>query len=256
MLATSPISPLIVVFIVAAVMRLAQGSATVAIITAAGIVRADRERDSRYRPDLIVLALLLRRLRIFACSAIPGFLAGESIFRHERRGHLEIMDRDESPVVVFWPLAIVLLMQAAVESVKLRTYVRGYNPMRERGDGFSCDRLSRRRITHGSSDCDLQCLAGGRITRAGQKPGPKVERFDFRPLMQQIWDGWGTLDPANTAKFYSKDAERTFFRPRAMKYTGWNEYQAGVKKAFAYYSSAKFSFTQEDMCAKGKLRLG
>jgi ketosteroid isomerase-like protein len=73
-----------------------------------------------------------------------------------------------------------------------------------------------------------------------KKPAPKTERFDFRPLMQQIWDAWGTLDPSNTAKFYSKDAKRVFFDLAPMQYTGWNEYQAGVKKAFAGYSSAKF----------------
>jgi gluconate transporter len=57
MLATSPISPLIVVFIVAAAMRLAQGSATVAIITAAGIVAPIVKGIPGYRPDMIVLAL-------------------------------------------------------------------------------------------------------------------------------------------------------------------------------------------------------
>jgi gluconate transporter len=57
MLATSPISPLVVVFIVAAAMRLAQGSATVAIITAAGIVAPIVKGIPGYRPDMIVLAL-------------------------------------------------------------------------------------------------------------------------------------------------------------------------------------------------------
>lgn len=69
----------------------------------------------------------------------------------------------------------------------------------------------------------------------------KVERFDFRPLMQQIWDAWGTLDPAKTAKYYSKDAKHVFFDIAPLKYTGWNEYAAGVKKAFADYSSGKFT---------------
>jgi hypothetical protein len=75
----------------------------------------------------------------------------------------------------------------------------------------------------------------------GGKAKGKVDHFDFRPLMQQIWDAWGTLNPANTAKFYSKDANRVFFDLAPMKYTGWSEYEAGVKKAFADYSSAKFT---------------
>jgi ketosteroid isomerase-like protein len=80
-------------------------------------------------------------------------------------------------------------------------------------------------------------LAGG---LCGQDK-KKVEPFDFRPLMQQIWDAWGTLDPANTAKFYSKDAKRVFFDLAPMQYKGWSEYEAGVKKMFADYSSAKFT---------------
>jgi ketosteroid isomerase-like protein len=84
------------------------------------------------------------------------------------------------------------------------------------------------------------CVMAGLLS-AQDKGKAKVERFDFRPLMQQIWDAWGTLNPANTAKFYSKDAKRTFFDLAPMKYTGWSEYEAGVKKMFADYSSAKFT---------------
>ncbi len=78
---------------------------------------------------------------------------------------------------------------------------------------------------------------------SGQDKKAKVERYDFHPLMQQIWDAWGTLDPANAARFYSKDSERTFFDLTPLKYTGWSEYAAGVKKTFADYSSAKFTLT-------------
>jgi gluconate transporter len=56
-LITSAISPLLVVYVVAALMRAAQGSATVAIITAAGIVAPIVKGIPGYSPDLIVLAL-------------------------------------------------------------------------------------------------------------------------------------------------------------------------------------------------------
>jgi H+/gluconate symporter-like permease len=56
-LITSSISPLLVVYVVAALMRAAQGSATVAIITAAGIVAPIVKGIPGYSPDLIVLAL-------------------------------------------------------------------------------------------------------------------------------------------------------------------------------------------------------
>jgi gluconate transporter len=57
LLATSSISPLIVAYIVAAAMRAAQGSATVAIITAAGIVAPLVKSIPGYTPEMIVLAL-------------------------------------------------------------------------------------------------------------------------------------------------------------------------------------------------------
>ena len=57
LLITSALSPLVVVYLVAAAMRMAQGSATVAIITAAGIVAPIVKGIPGYSPDLLVLAL-------------------------------------------------------------------------------------------------------------------------------------------------------------------------------------------------------
>ena len=57
LLLTSAISPLIVVWLIAACMRLAQGSATVSIITAAGIVAPMVKGIPGYSPDILVLAL-------------------------------------------------------------------------------------------------------------------------------------------------------------------------------------------------------
>jgi len=57
LLASSAISPLLVAYIVAAGLRMAQGSATVAIITAAGIVAPLVKGIAGYEPEMIVLAL-------------------------------------------------------------------------------------------------------------------------------------------------------------------------------------------------------
>jgi gluconate transporter len=57
LLVTSSVSPLIVVFVIATAMRIAQGSATVAIITAAGIVAPMVKGIPGYSPEIIVLAL-------------------------------------------------------------------------------------------------------------------------------------------------------------------------------------------------------
>ncbi len=53
----SSISPLLVVYLVALLMRVAQGSATVAIITAAGIVAPIVKGIPGYSPDILILAL-------------------------------------------------------------------------------------------------------------------------------------------------------------------------------------------------------
>jgi gluconate transporter len=57
LLVSSSISPLIVAYLVAAAMRAAQGSATVAIITAAGIIAPLVKSIPGYTPEMIVLAL-------------------------------------------------------------------------------------------------------------------------------------------------------------------------------------------------------
>jgi H+/gluconate symporter-like permease len=57
LLITSSISPLLVVYVVAIAMRIAQGSATVAIITAAGIVAPIVKGIPGYSPEILVLAL-------------------------------------------------------------------------------------------------------------------------------------------------------------------------------------------------------
>jgi gluconate transporter len=56
-LITSSLSPLLVVYVIAAAMRAAQGSATVAIITAAGIAAPIVKGIPGYSPDMLVLAL-------------------------------------------------------------------------------------------------------------------------------------------------------------------------------------------------------
>ena len=57
MLAASPISPILIAYLVATGLRLAQGSATVAIITAAGIVAPLVKDIPNQSPELLVLAL-------------------------------------------------------------------------------------------------------------------------------------------------------------------------------------------------------
>lgn len=65
-----------------------------------------------------------------------------------------------------------------------------------------------------------------------------------KAYLQKIWDGWATLDPANTAKFYAT-GPHTFFDIAPLKYNSWDEYQNGVKGVLAGYKSAKFTVNDD-----------
>jgi ketosteroid isomerase-like protein len=58
-----------------------------------------------------------------------------------------------------------------------------------------------------------------------------------KAYLQKIWDGWSTLNPANTAQFYA-EGQHTFFDIAPLKYDSWDEYQKGVVEVFADYASA------------------
>ncbi|HEV2401755.1 MAG TPA: nuclear transport factor 2 family protein [Candidatus Sulfotelmatobacter sp.] len=65
-----------------------------------------------------------------------------------------------------------------------------------------------------------------------------------KAYLQKIWDGWSTLDPANTAKFYAT-GPHTFFDIAPLKYNSWEEYEKGVKGVLAGYKSAKFTVNDD-----------
>jgi ketosteroid isomerase-like protein len=75
---------------------------------------------------------------------------------------------------------------------------------------------------------------------AKKSAGPAPDKV----TMQKIWDGWATLDPANTAKFYAS-GPHTFFDIAPLKYNSWDEYQNGVKGVLAGYKSAKFTVNDD-----------
>jgi len=80
-----------------------------------------------------------------------------------------------------------------------------------------------------------------------KKPTPKTSSASGAPdkaYMQKIWDGWGTLDPANVASFYAS-GRHAFFDIALLKYGSWEEYQAGAKNVLAGYKSAKFTVNDD-----------
>ncbi len=65
-----------------------------------------------------------------------------------------------------------------------------------------------------------------------------------KAYLQKIWDGWSTLDPSNTAKFYAT-GPHTFFDIAPLKYSSWDEYEKGVRGVLAGYKSAKFTVNDD-----------
>ena len=72
----------------------------------------------------------------------------------------------------------------------------------------------------------------------------KMSGAPDKALMQKIWDGWATLDPANTAQFYAK-GPHVFFDIAPLKYNSWDEYQQGVKDVIAPYKTAAFTVNDD-----------
>ena len=64
---------------------------------------------------------------------------------------------------------------------------------------------------------------------------------EFKTLIDGYWAAWSTLDPSKAAPMYDQSASAVFFDIAPLKYTGWKEYEDGVKKVFANAVSAKFA---------------
>jgi ketosteroid isomerase-like protein len=80
------------------------------------------------------------------------------------------------------------------------------------------------------------------------KPMPKksapAPAAPDRAYMQKLWDGWSTLDPSNTARFYAS-GPHTFYDIAPLKYSSWDEYENGVKGELSNYKSAKFTVNDD-----------
>jgi len=95
------------------------------------------------------------------------------------------------------------------------------------------------------SFCLLALTLGG-FAQAKKSPMKKAAGpAPDKAYLQKIWDGWATLDPANTAKFYDASGPHTFFDIAPLKYNSWDEYEKGVKGVLAGYKSAKFTVNDD-----------
>jgi len=95
----------------------------------------------------------------------------------------------------------------------------------------------------------LLCLCVIALSAVAQtkKPAAKKASAGAAPdkaYLQKIWDGWSTLNPANTAKFYAT-GPNTFFDIAPLKYNSWEEYEKGVKGLADAYKSARFTVNDD-----------
>ena len=95
----------------------------------------------------------------------------------------------------------------------------------------------------------IVCLLALAISGAAQsnKSATKKSSAGSGPdkaYLQKIWDGWATLDPSNTAKFYAT-GPHAFFDIAPLKYNSWDEYEKGVRAVVAGYKSAKFTVNDD-----------
>ena len=93
------------------------------------------------------------------------------------------------------------------------------------------------------------CLFVITLSAAAQAKKPAAKKASAGPApdkayLQKIWDGWSTLDPSNTAKFYAP-GPNTFFDIAPLKYNSWEDYEKGVKGVLAGYKNAKFTVNDD-----------
>lgn len=65
--------------------------------------------------------------------------------------------------------------------------------------------------------------------RAQQKAS---DQATFRKLIDGYCAAWSSGNPANAAKYYAKEDSLTFYDLAPFSYSGWKEYEPGVRKTF------------------------
>ncbi len=76
---------------------------------------------------------------------------------------------------------------------------------------------------------------------AGKEMASDKEAEAIKAVIHKAAAGFESLDPTNAAPFYAKDSSLAFYDLAPVKYTGWDEYAAGVQNVFKDMASMKFS---------------
>jgi ketosteroid isomerase-like protein len=79
----------------------------------------------------------------------------------------------------------------------------------------------------------LLAFFGGLLTFAGARAQQKAtDDATFRKLIDGYCAAWSSKDPNNAAKYYAKEDGLIFYDVAPFSYSGWKEYDAGVRKNF------------------------
>ena len=72
---------------------------------------------------------------------------------------------------------------------------------------------------------------GGLLTFAGARAQQRAtDDATFRKLLDGYCAAWSSGDPNNAAKYYAKDDGLIFYDVAPFSYSGWKDYDAGVRK--------------------------
>jgi ketosteroid isomerase-like protein len=79
----------------------------------------------------------------------------------------------------------------------------------------------------------LLAFVAALLTFAGARAQQKAsDDATFRKLIDAYCAAWSSGDPANASKFYAKDDSLIFYDLAPFSYSGWKQYDAGVRKEF------------------------
>ena len=64
---------------------------------------------------------------------------------------------------------------------------------------------------------------------------------EFKILIDRYNTAWSSLNPDNASPMYAKDAALVFYDLAPLKYTGWAEYDKGVRSMFSTFETLKLT---------------
>lgn len=89
----------------------------------------------------------------------------------------------------------------------------------------------------------LALTTSGQTTKASAKKSN--QQTEFKDLIDRYYAAWNAANPDNAAPLYAKDPDLVFYDLTPLKYTGWVQYDPGVRKVLDSFASAKFTPQQD-----------